>query len=169
MPASDRSDHQNPHKLPIKVSKIRLNSVLTFQVPQSTNKSGPRLKITVTICAFCKSEAEFAIDGVPLCEMCSGRPEGEIGRLQTDQRIRADLQRKMLASTARAHAASEKLIAIMGDIPSGLPQPDDSLRIQNAARALSAARNEMMNAHSRLNEFLARGVAPGGFEPGGPA
>jgi hypothetical protein len=57
----------------------------------------------------------------------------------------------------------------MGDIPSGLPQPDGSLRIQNAARALAAARNEVMQAHSRLNEFLARGAVPGNWEPGGNA
>jgi hypothetical protein len=57
----------------------------------------------------------------------------------------------------------------MGDIPSGLPQPDGSQRIQNAAHALAAARNEVMRAHSRLDEYLARGVVPGDFEPGGPA
>ena len=53
----------------------------------------------------------------------------------------------------------------MGDIPSGLPHPDGSLRIQNAAHALAAARNEVMRAHSRLDEFLARGVVPGDLEP----
>ena len=57
----------------------------------------------------------------------------------------------------------------MRDIPSGLPQPDGSQRIQNAAHALAAARNQVMRAHSRLDEFLAHGVVPGDFEPGGPA
>ena len=57
----------------------------------------------------------------------------------------------------------------MGDIPSGLPQPDGSQRIQNAAHALAAARYEVMQAHSRLDEFLAPGVAPGDLEPGGTA
>jgi hypothetical protein len=57
----------------------------------------------------------------------------------------------------------------MGDIPSGLPQPDGSQRIQNAAHALAAARNEVMQAHFRLDEYLARGVVPGDFEPGGHA
>jgi hypothetical protein len=54
----------------------------------------------------------------------------------------------------------------MGDIPSGLPQSDGALRIQNAARALAAARNDVMHAHSRLNEFLARGVISRDREPG---
>ena len=123
----------------------------------------------MTICAFCESEAELALDGVPLCEECARKPESEIGKLKTDREIRAALQREILVSTARAHAASETLGAIMGDIPSGLPHPDGSQRIQNAAHALAAARNEVMRAHSRLNEFLARDVIPGDFEPGDPA
>ena len=114
----------------------------------------------MTICAFCESQAELAIDGVPLCKKCSSQPEGEIGKLKKDRQIREGLHREILASTARAHAASEALSAIMGDMPSGLPQPDGNLRIQNAAHALAAARNEMMRAHSRLDEFLARGSVP---------
>ena len=54
----------------------------------------------------------------------------------------------------------------MEDIPSGLPQPDGSQRIQNAAHALAAARNQLMRAHSQLDEFLARGLVPGDFEAG---
>ena len=123
----------------------------------------------MTICAFCGSEAELAIDSIPLCEGCAGKPEREIGKLKTDREIRASLQREILASTARAHAASEALSAIMGDIPSGLPQPDGSQRVQNAAHALAAARIEVMKAHSRLDEYLARGVVPSDFERGGPA
>ena len=53
----------------------------------------------------------------------------------------------------------------MGDIPSGLPKPDGTLRIQNAAHVLAAARNEVMQAHSRLDEFL----AGGDWKPGGSA
>jgi hypothetical protein len=113
----------------------------------------------VTICAFCQSEAELAINGVPLCRECSGKPGSEIGKLKAAWEIRAALHREVLASTARASAASEELRAIMRDIPSGLPQPDGSQRIQNAAHALAAARYEVMQAHSRLDEFLARGVS----------
>ena len=114
--------------------------------------------MTVNICAVCKSKTELAIDGVPLCEECFGKAESDIGKLKTDREIRVALQRKILACTAQAHDASEELMEIMRDIPSGLPQPDGNLRIQNAARALAAARNEVMEAHSRLNEFLARGA-----------
>ena len=110
----------------------------------------------MTICAFCESEAKLAIDGVPTCEECSGKPDAELSKPKTDRQIRADLHQEILASTVRAHAASETLIAIMRDIPSGLPHPDGSQRIQNAAHALAAARSDVMEAHSRLNEFLAR-------------
>ena len=105
-----------------KFQPLKSNKVLTFNALQSTNKPGSRLKITVTFCAFCESETELAIDGVPICKDCSGQPKSEIGKLKTDREIRAALQREIVASTARAHAASEELIAIMGDIPSGLPQ-----------------------------------------------
>jgi hypothetical protein len=142
---------------------------LTFHACKGKNKPGSRLKITVTICAYCEAEAELAIEGVPICEACSGKPESEIGKLATDRQVRAGLQRDILASTACAHAAAEVLSAIMRDIPSGLPHPDGSQRIQNAAHALAAARSEVMQAHSRLDEFLVRGVVPGDFEPGGSA
>jgi hypothetical protein len=121
------------------------------------------------ICVICESEAEHVIDGVPLCEECSGKRETVIRKPKTDREIRAALHREILASTARAHAASEVLIAIMADIPSGLPHPDGSQRIQNAAHTLAAARNEVMEAHSRLNEFLVRGVVPSDGKPGGPS
>jgi len=48
----------------------------------------------------------------------------------------------------------------MGDIPSHLPHPDGTQHLSNAARELSAARKEMMDAHNRLNDFLARGIVP---------
>jgi hypothetical protein len=123
----------------------------------------------VTICAFCELKAELAVDGLPLCEECSGKPESEIRKLKANRQIRAALNGEILAATARAHAASEELRAIMRDIPSGLPQPDGSLRIQNAAHALAAARNQVMEAHSRFDEFLARGVVRDDLKPGGPA
>ena len=93
----------------------------------------------------------------------------DFGEFKTDRQIRAALHKEIVASTARAHAASEALIAIMGDIPSGLPHPDGSQRIQNAAHALAAARKEVINAHARLSEFLARGSVFGEGEAGGSA
>ena len=121
----------------------------------------------VTNCAFCESEAEIAVDGISLCRECSSKHGSDIGKLKAAGEIRAALRREVLASTARATAASEELNAIMGAIPSGLPQPDGVQRIQNAAHALAAARNAVMQAHSRLDEFLARGAVPDDWTPDG--
>lgn len=121
------------------------------------------------ICAFCEAQAEHAVDGVPVCKECAGKPPRELGTLKADRQIRAALHREILASTARAHAAAEELKAIMDDIPSGLPLPDGSQRIHNAAHALAAARHEVREAHSRLDDFLARASAARDFEPGSPA
>jgi hypothetical protein len=127
------------------------------------------IKVTVTIGVFCEPEARYAIDGVPLCGSAPADLRVRLENLKTDRHIRTVLEQEIVASTARAHAASKELVAIMGDIPSGLPQPDGAQRIQNAARALAAARNEVMQAHSRLDEFLARGIVPADWKPGGPA
>lgn len=45
-------------------------------------------------------------------------------------------------------------------IPSGLQHSDGTQQIQNASRRLSAAWDRMMNAHTRLNDYLERGIVP---------
>jgi hypothetical protein len=46
------------------------------------------------------------------------------------------------------------------DIPSGLPHPDGSQRIQNAARAQNASRAAVVVALKRLNNYLSSGIVP---------
>jgi len=53
-----------------------------------------------------------------------------------------------------------ELNAIMRDIPSGLPFPDGTQRIHNAANALNVARKEAMAAHRRLEDYLNHGIVP---------
>ena len=48
----------------------------------------------------------------------------------------------------------------MGQFPGGLPYADSAQRIHSASRELSVARKEMMNAHTRLNEFIEQGIVP---------
>jgi hypothetical protein len=45
-------------------------------------------------------------------------------------------------------------------IPSFIPPPDGTQRIHNASHKLTEARNTMMKAHRRLNDFLERGTVP---------
>jgi len=40
------------------------------------------------------------------------------------------------------------------------PHPDGTLHLHEASRQLSAARDEMMRAHNRLNDFLDKGIMP---------
>ena len=84
------------------------------------------------------------------------------------KRVHEILKDEFETAKRQMNFASQRFNEVVRDIPSGLPQPDGNLRIQNAARALAAARSDVMQAHSRLNEFVARRVVPGDFEPGGP-
>jgi len=68
--------------------------------------------------------------------------------------------RDLHEATLRAEAATTAFHAVTGDIPSYIPQPDGTQRIHNASRALKVARDEMMTAHNRLNEFLEHGIVP---------
>ena len=75
-------------------------------------------------------------------------------------RVSVGLIQSLTEATVRANAASEAFTAIMSDIPSGIPHPDGIQRIHSASRELSTARKEMMKAHSRLHDFLSRGIIP---------
>jgi len=46
------------------------------------------------------------------------------------------------------------------NIPSGTPRPGGVQRIHNASHELTTARDEMMKAHNRLNDFLNMGIVP---------
>jgi len=48
----------------------------------------------------------------------------------------------------------------MGKIPSGFPHSDGSQHIHNVSHELSTAGKDLMRAHTRLNDFLSRGIVP---------
>jgi hypothetical protein len=106
-------------------------------------------------CAFCKAETEMYDRGAPICIECSRERETAVGR-----QVRTALMEGLAEATARAKAASEAFQGVMGEIPSGVPHSDGVHRIHNASRELSAAQKELMTAHSRLNDFLSRGIVP---------
>jgi hypothetical protein len=73
-----------------------------------------------------------------------------------EERLRADLERAR-ESYAAANAEFWKISA---DIPSGLPSPDSTQRIQIAARRQNLARKQLVEALHRMNEFLQTGAFP---------
>jgi len=106
-------------------------------------------------CAFCKAETEMYDRGTPVCIKCSRERAAAAAR-----QIRAALLESLTEATARVKAASGSFQSVMHEMPSGVPHPDGVQRIHNASRELNAARKEMMAAHSRLNDFISRGIVP---------
>jgi len=106
-------------------------------------------------CAFCKAETEMYDRGAPICIECSHERDAAAAR-----QVRATLLECITEATARVRVASESFQSVMHEMPSGVPHPDGVQRIHDASRELNAARKEMMAAHSRLNDFLSRGIVP---------
>ena len=111
-------------------------------------------------CAYCKTETELYENGTPICVVCAGAKAVNPRPSSSESEILPNLLREVRQATDRVNAAAESFSAIIKDIPSDVPHPDGTLRITNASRELSTAREEMMRAHRRLNDFLSRGVVP---------
>ena len=107
-------------------------------------------------CGYCKSETGLFDRGMPVCLGCAHRIETKQESSDAGDNL-ARLERELKEATARAHSATDAFHAIMGDIPSSVPQPDGTQRINDVYRELSLARREMMRAHSRLTHFLDNG------------
>ena len=104
-------------------------------------------------CAYCGTETQLYESDTPICVPCADlTPQGRAAR--------AKLFRDLHEATKRAEAATEAFAAITSQIPSGMSHSDGVQRIRNASRELTAARDEMMNAHNRLNAFLHKGIVP---------
>ena len=110
-------------------------------------------------CGYCKSETELFDGGMPVCLDCANRLRTKQQHSEAEDSL-ARLERELKEATARAHQATDAFHDIMGDIPSSVPQPDGTQRINNVYRELSHARREMMRAHSRLTHFLDKGTIP---------
>jgi hypothetical protein len=70
------------------------------------------------------------------------------------------LQEDVRAAKQRLDATMEKFDAIMRESPAGLPVPDSLESLHNASRELTRAREEHVEAHVRLNAFVAEGIIP---------
>ena len=102
-------------------------------------------------CAYCETETELYEGLTPLCIRCAEMPAAR--RLEA-----ARLFHDLSEATDRVDVATEAFATISADIPSGLPHPDGTQRIHKASRELTAARDELIKAHNRLNEFLNNGA-----------
>jgi hypothetical protein len=111
-------------------------------------------------CAYCKAETQLYDRDVPICTKCAEERDGIPRKPPTSQQyIRATLLQEVLQATARTNQAAQDLTAVIGQ-PGGLPPADGIQGIQRASRNLAAARKELMRAHSRLNDYHARGIVP---------
>ena len=70
------------------------------------------------------------------------------------------LIQELIDATAEHNEASDCFEVVMGQFPSGLPHPDGSQRIANSSQRLSIARKQVTMAHTRLSDFLDRGIVP---------
>jgi len=108
-------------------------------------------------CAFCKAkEAERSEYGVPICHDCFniGKPESNRNN------ISSALVHDLTEAKVRFEANALEFNSIIDDIPSGLPHPDGTQRIQNASRKLATTRKRKERAYDRLDDYLCRGIVP---------
>ena len=78
----------------------------------------------------------------------------------SEKEILRILIQEVIDATAEKNEASDCFEVAMGQFPSGLPHPDGSQRIANSSQRLSNARKKVMTAHTRLSDFLDRGIVP---------
>jgi hypothetical protein len=105
---------------------------------------------------------------MPLCAKCTEamdamQPPPKRAPLHKDY-VRRILLLEVAETTARANTAAAEFKGVIGSIPTGIPHPDGTQRIHQAAHNLSNARKDMMQAHSRLDNFLRSGVIPEDFK-----
>ena len=118
-------------------------------------------------CIVCAAETELFDNGVPVCIRCSDERASRSLKSSSptpDQTYRDNLLHALTEATALANAASSAFSAIADDL-SGPAQPNGVRRLHQASGELSRAREEMLKAHNRLNDFLARGIVLDGLKP----
>jgi hypothetical protein len=111
-------------------------------------------------CTYCKAETFLYESGIPVCLECADH-RGNGKTPGNGREVRAILLTQNLReATARSSAATEIFKKITLEVPSGIPHADCVQRIHNASSEISSARDEMMKAHHRLNEFIETGTVP---------
>jgi hypothetical protein len=83
------------------------------------------------------------------------------------QTIRDALLQDILEWTARIDETSAEFDDVMRQIPGDLPHPDGIQRMENISAKSATARQELMKAHRRLDEYLDRAIVPDDLKPSG--
>ena len=123
-------------------------------------------------CAHCKKqETQMYEKGVPLCIACATdkaveRANGTSHKSPTNQKpvtereIGANLLQGMLSAVSLNDEAANEFDHAVSQARTAAHHPDGAQRIKDASRKLSVTREEMMAAHTRLNDFVERGIVP---------
>jgi hypothetical protein len=130
-------------------------------VPNEDLQNSPQDARTTSRCPCCGAETKVFHCTIPVCINCA-EMHG-VNLPAAERNIHAALRRTLETATSGVAAASRAFNALMSDIPSGLPYPERTHRIEVASRELSVARRAMMTAHSQLDEFLIHGKIPDQF------
>ena len=103
-------------------------------------------------CAHCKTqETQLFENGVPVCIACAQGPSIKPKPCTSQRDIRATLLQDLLHATAACHDANREFEET-ASFPNP-PRPDRLQRVKNASEGL-------FTAHSRLNDYLERGIVP---------
>jgi hypothetical protein len=80
------------------------------------------------------------------------------------QEIRQLLQEDFDMAQQRRIEASQRFTEVMDDIPSGIPHPDGTDRIEMASREYKDSRQAASEAMKRLSDFVIRRIIPAELE-----
>jgi hypothetical protein len=112
-------------------------------------------------CAHCNTqETELYEYEVPICLDCMEARTGKRKPPASEKNIRAILLQEVFRTTALCEEAAREFDKVAGQSPTRLPHPDGGQSIINAARKLTVARNDVLTAHNRLNNFLEQEDVP---------
>jgi hypothetical protein len=84
-----------------------------------------------------------------------------LSRSEITELLRVELEE----ATRRHEEAKRNFWRISADVPSGLPHPDGSRRIQNAARVQTGSMAALAATLRRFNAFLIDGTVPDDLRP----
>ena len=112
-------------------------------------------------CAHCKTQdTELYVNGVPVCLRCENAPRINHKPPATEREIGGALLQSMLSAVSRNYEAARELDSAVAKARTGVQHPNGAQRIRDAAYMLFLTRGEMMAAHTRLNNFVERGIVP---------